>query len=110
MTVAEAVDVVAAGIMVLRRRDGVLVTEEQARERARNIVQALDFGGLHPDEVTAEPSKRPPCTIHTYAASSDQVGERCDACGASIAGMAGVCHCGHKVCAKCDHTTMAAAR
>jgi hypothetical protein len=36
-----AVEIVARGIAVLRDRDGVVLTDQQIEERARNIVQAL---------------------------------------------------------------------
>jgi len=34
-------DVIVAGILVLRDRDGLAVTDEQARERANNILMVL---------------------------------------------------------------------
>jgi hypothetical protein len=42
--VRKLVDIVADGIRVLRTRDGVQVSDEQALERANNIVCALVSG------------------------------------------------------------------
>jgi hypothetical protein len=40
---SRAIDVVAEGIRVLQTRDGVQLSDDQIRERARNIVMALSL-------------------------------------------------------------------
>lgn len=55
----ELVDEIAAGIRILQTRDGVDVTDEQVRERARNIATALTdrwkFVALENPQVAATP-------------------------------------------------------
>ncbi len=70
------IDIVAAGVRVLRTRDGVPVSEEQCTERARNIVSAVvvtfELRALPPvpegiDERITHPQAWPAMKIKEWA-------------------------------------------
>jgi hypothetical protein len=60
------VDDVAAGVRVLRTRDGVAVTDDQIAERARNIAAAL-LGNYRIEPFTGVRYARPPVTEDDFS-------------------------------------------